>query len=734
MAEQESKRRISRRDFLKLLTAGAAGSFLAGCAGPPGPDEAVPYYQDPPAGAAGESVWYATVCRMCPAGCGIRVRTVEGRAKKIEGNPEHPISQGRLCALGQAGLQHLYNPDRITRPFRRLGSKIQPVQWDEGISLVADAIRKANARGPGRVAIWTGPVRGTRRVAVEAFAQASGARHATFSPFAPGPERAAHRQFYGSTFLPTYELAEADFVLCLGADYLERWLSPVYYGVAYGKFRQGRENARGYLIHVSPRLSMTAANADEWIPVRPGTEGALALAIANVLLSEGLARRPQAVAEQALDHYSPEWAAQITGVPTETIIRIARLMGRAQHPLVLAGGPAAAHTNGTQNILAGLLLNELTGQRTWRLTLSYADTMLDLFYWRPRRYALAEAQQLVTDMRMGSIEVLLVLDSNPVFELPRSLGFVAAADKVGLIASLPSFPDETAAISDVVLPDHTYLERWAVDAPDPQPRTMTLSMQQPVTTPLYDTWSAERALAQTALNVDPSAPTRINLRDDKELALDVVSGFAGALLSAFWAEVSGAGARGFWSREPHAPAPPVKGCPPGWIEPRFQPEGGLHLLPYPTVAFWDGSGANLPWMQEFADPMTSIVWDSWAEMHPQTARKLGIRDGEVAVLSTPWGEMRVAVVLHEGLHPDVVAVPVGQGYTAYGRYARGTGANPLALLAPLADEQSGALAWAATKVQVKRTGKKADLVRMAHRPKPLPGSEVIRIAKGPKPL
>jgi molybdopterin-containing oxidoreductase family iron-sulfur binding subunit len=139
-------------------------------------------------------------------------------------------------------------------------------------------------------------------------------------------------------------------------------------------------------------------------------------------------------------------------------------------------------------------------------------------------------------------------------------------------------------------------------------------------------------------------------------------------------------------------------------------------------------------MQEFADPMTSIVWDSWAEMHPQTARKLGIRDGEVAVLSTPWGEMRVAVVLHEGLHPDVVAVPVGQGYTAYGRYARGTGANPLALLAPLADEQSGALAWAATKVQVKRTGKKADLVRMAHRPKPLPGSEVIRIAKGPKPL
>ena len=730
MAEQESKRRISRRDFLRLLTAGAAGSFLAGCAGPPGPDEAVPYYQDPPAGAAGESVWYATVCRMCPAGCGIRVRTVEGRAKKIEGNPEHPISQGRLCALGQAGLQHLYNPDRITRPFRRLGSKIQPVQWDEGISLVADAIRKANARGPGRVAIWTGPVRGTRRVAVEAFAQASGARHVAFSPFAPGPERAAHRQFYGSTFLPTYELAEADFVLCLGADYLERWLSPVYYGVAYGKFRQGRENARGYLIHVSPRLSMTAANADEWIPVRPGTEGALALAVANVLLSEGLARRPQAVAEQALAHYSPEWAAQITGVPTETIIRIARLMGRARHPLVLAGGPAAAHTNGTQNILAGLLVNALSLHEGPTVALSRGLAGSPPLM-QSHHDSTVEVRRLLTDMQAGKVDVLLVLDANPAFELPGATGFLRAAEKVRMMVGLTTFPDETAALADLVLPDHTYLERWGVDVPEPQPPVSTVTFQQPVVTPLYDTRAAESVLSAVARGVGAVHRETIVWDDDEYLTRRVLDYSFGCREPAALRERMARG--GLWGARYSIARSPVQ-WQPRWIEPQFQPDDGMHLLPYPTVAFWDGSGANLPWMQEFADPMTSIVWDSWAEMHPQTARKLRIRDGEVAVLSTPWGEMRVAVVLHEGLHPDVVAVPVGQGHSGYGRYAHGTGANPLALLAPLADEQSGALAWAATKVQVKRTGKKADLVRMAHRPRPLPGSEVIRIAKGPKPL
>ena len=129
---------INRRDFLKILGVGGAATALVGCAAEP-PETLIPYLIPPEEIVPGVATWYATVCRECPAGCGMLVRTREGRAVKVEGNPSHPVNRGRLCARGQASLQGLYNPDRIRQPLLRGDSgQFQSISWEEAERQIFD--------------------------------------------------------------------------------------------------------------------------------------------------------------------------------------------------------------------------------------------------------------------------------------------------------------------------------------------------------------------------------------------------------------------------------------------------------------------------------------------------------------------------------------------------------------------------------------------------------------------
>jgi anaerobic selenocysteine-containing dehydrogenase len=128
----------------------------------------------------------------------------------------------------------------------------------------------------------------------------------------------------------------------------------------------------------------------------------------------------------------------------------------------------------------------------------------------------------------------------------------------------------------------------------------------------------------------------------------------------------------------------------------------FHFLPYPSLQFYDGSAAHLPWLQELPDPMTSAMWSSWVEINPKTAERLNIAQGDIVEIASPVGALRSPAFINPGLAPEIIAMPVGQGHSTYTRYASGRGQNPVEIIAPVAEATTGALAWAATRVKVTR--------------------------------
>ncbi|MCZ6642744.1 MAG: molybdopterin-dependent oxidoreductase, partial [Gammaproteobacteria bacterium] len=269
---------IDRRDFLKLVGAGSAGvgaGFMLRESIKHPVEYLIPHVVAPEDFSTGIATWYNTVCSMCAAGCGISVRTREGRAKKIEGNPLHPVSQGRLCALGQSGLQVLYNPDRLTGPLMQTAERgsmsFAKITWEEGLSKVADRLDLLRAARRGnRVCLLSQGVRGHLAQLLELFMEQLGSERLLHYDFDhPHTLYAANKRFFGEERLPYYDLKNTRYLLSFGADYLGNWISPVHHSLGFGHSRQGRPDVRGRFVQIEPRMSLSGAAADEWIAARP---------------------------------------------------------------------------------------------------------------------------------------------------------------------------------------------------------------------------------------------------------------------------------------------------------------------------------------------------------------------------------------------------------------------------------------------------------------------------------
>lgn len=714
--------KFSRRDFLKIA-AGAAG-LTATALSPVVRREVVePFVQPPEAALPGDATWYATTCRQCPAGCGIIVRTVNGRAKKIEGNPLHPLNQGKVCARGQAGLQVLYNPDRLQNAVQQSGGRgsrqFEPLYWEDALDLLAEKITSLS--NPDRLAFFGGLMPDPLYLLASRLLKALGASppinfdmHCAFE----GRRAAQHlsQLFFGSSDLPIYDLAGTEVVFSFGANLLETWMSPVAQSRAYGSLRQGRFGGRGLLMQFEPRLSPTAACADEWIPLRPGSEGFVALAIGRIIVEENLGhvgnQRANAVLYQNVD--VSEMSA-VSGVPIPTLRHLATIFADAGQAVAIPGGYLAGQRNGLSSMLAVQALNFVIAQigRAGGVFLSQPGPTEAL-----RRVATVDPFEHVVDlidrMKAGKVDLLLIHGVNPLFDLPPAAGFAEAVANVPFVVSFSSFVDETAVAADLILPDHTYLESWGFQVPMPGADRLVVSGQQPVVVPLYDTRSTADALLGLASRLGGEAATALPWNDEAVFVQQTVGELFGSSLSAydaatdagFWARWRQYG--GWWSergiqREPVVSETIKRPLP--ITAPDFA--GGLdaypfYLYPYPSLLLDDGRGANQPWLQETPDPMTTASWGTWVELNPETARELGVTDNDIVRVTSPYGVLEAPVVVYPGIRPDVVAIPVGQGHTDYGRFASQRGSSPLALLAPMVAPDTGELAWGATRVQVKR--------------------------------
>ncbi|HVH09272.1 MAG TPA: molybdopterin-dependent oxidoreductase [Gemmatimonadales bacterium] len=344
---------MDRRRFLTVLGASGGAAAAAGCDIRPEPTEhLVPYTVPPENQVPGIATYYATTCRECAAGCGLHAKVREGRVIKLEGNPDSPINQGRLCSRGQAALQGLYNPDRLTRPMARgPDGHWHELPWADAIARLESNLKAA--RGKGIVAL-TGLETGAFGDLVRTWAAAVGGRHVTYEPFAFEALREGNRLAFGTATIPSYDFAGARYIISFGADFMETWLSPVGYQLGFTRahaFDAGRDGgAMAKFVYVGPRLALTGMSADEWIAAAPGTEGMLALALAHVIVRERLAPLPADVprVRAALDAHAPEQVSATVGIDAGAITRLAREFAASKSGLAVAGGVAAQYPNGAE--------------------------------------------------------------------------------------------------------------------------------------------------------------------------------------------------------------------------------------------------------------------------------------------------------------------------------------------------------------------------------------------------
>jgi len=718
---------IDRREFLRLVGVGGvsvgAGFMLAEAIKHP-IEHLIPYAVPPEEFSPGIATMYNTVCRMCPAGCGITVRTREGRAKKIEGNPLHPVNQGRLCALGQAGLQVLYNPDRLTAPMIQSGErnsdKFVQTTWEDGLSRVAKQLTQASGSGKNIVILSEG-IRGHLADLFELFVAQLGSGSLLHYDFAyPHALQAANRKLFGIDQLPYYDIRNSSYLLSFGADYLNNWLSPVHYSLGFGDSRHGNDDSRGYFVQIEQKMSISGAAADEWVPARPGTEGVLALGLAHKLLADGVYDAADAADwDAALEIYSADYVAAKTGLPSDTINHLASAFSGAERALAIGGGAAGGYSNSVDTLVAINVLNYLVGNigKPGGVVFNPATAVGESMNNRQANYQ--SMQDFIEAAGNGHIDVLVINNTNPAYSLPQSAGFNEALASIPLVVSLSSFMDETTAMADIILPSHTYLESWGDDAPEPGVGFPIGSIAQPVVSPLYNTRATGDILLGLArkLGFDNAMPwttlqeylkacwRQIHARSSNE-EQDFDS---------FWRDVLRSGVWGEDRREPDTVVIEKQIIDDLRVaEAEFagsEEDYPFVLQPYLSTAMYDGRGANLPWMQELPDPTTSIVYGSWVEMNPVTADKMGLADGDLVQVSSVEGSFEAPLVIFPAIMPDVIAAPIGQGHDALGRYAKDRGSNPLKILAGKTDPLSGGLATSATRVSVVATGRRALPVR-----------------------
>ncbi len=707
---------FNRRDFLKVLGWGGTAVALSGCGNTSiedGKETVTSYVTLPSYVIPSISNYFNSTCAQCEAGCNIMGRVREGRVLKAEGNPNSPINRGRMCGLGLSGVQAHYNPDRVRQPLL----KGEAITWDKALGVIAD---KLNGVKGAEVAFLTGNMSGHVQALLGNYMDELGSKnHFSYEAISPAVLRAANKKAYGVS-MPRYRIDKARVVVSFGADFLGAWVSPVHFSQQYAQFRKGsRPEGRGVLVQIEPKMTLTGANADRWIGVRPGSEGVLALGIINALGKAGLAIPADVAA--ASKAYTPERVSGETDVTVEQIEKLAALLKERTPSLVLTGNAAEGYAHGSQNAAAIALLNRVLGNIGKTVEASASVPFPQIAPTVGNRASLVS---LNDGLAAGKYKVVFSYGVNPVFSAPAALKFKDNYAKADFKVAFAQYLDETAQAADLVLPLESAMEDWATVVPEymaaPEGAGSAgyaqMSFRQPLMDKLYpDT----RGIGDILLAL---------LKQRKADKYKEFDDFYAYLRSAVLKNKVALGGKAtddddvFWDETLSKGFVPMKGIA-GAVSAKASAsdlrlpsatadqEYPLRLIPAVSASMRDGRNANEPWLQESPDPLTTIVWDSWVEINPKTAAKLGIVEGDIVEVASRSGTIRTQAYLFPGIHPDAVSVPVGYGHEAMGRYAKGVGANVFAILDAVFDKETGELALNETGVKISKTGQRVVIVK-----------------------
>lgn len=758
---------ISRRTFLKLSAFTGAALVVSRIFKKP-----VIASPEPPLKNVDVTItekWIPTSCLNCTTRCATLVRVVNGKAVRIAGNPLSQVSEGETCPRSHVGLQVLYDADRVNSPLKRTnpskGRGIDPgwtpISWEEALSEVGNRLKSLRDKGqPHQLLLLHGLNTISDEDLISRFGDAYGTPNViSGDALESEAEKAGEWMADGNYTQSAYDLARTNYILAFGASIIESSKPLARNLRMWGKIREERPN-RAKVVVIDPRYSVTAARADQWIPINPGTDGALAMAIANVIISESLYDTNfvkdwtagfDEYKELALGCYSPDAAAAITGIDADTIRQIAREFAVTKPAIAWRGRGATSWPNGSYNSYAIFCLNALVGSIdvpggvTYQENPKYKDMLepaedtiskngkakprIDL-----RKTSEFPAAEVVTNQVADSIlngkpyqvDVAIGFNANFNMSAPGTGRWDKAMAKVPYYIHIAPFISEMAEFADIVLPSCTFLEQWSYDHSPPGPGFAEVKIKQPVVEPLHNTKSVADIVFEIARRVGgTTAQSFANIGDNAEGFVR----FRTANLTS-WEELR---ERGVWigpaygyykyNRIFNTPSKKLEFYSRN-LEALLKESGKtvdkLALLPHyanfnllgdinkyplflstyrPLLSIENGS-QNYPWAQEIFLVMHGTGWTNFAEINSQTAHALGISDGDMVWVESPFDKIKIKARVFEGIHPYVVSIAHNQGHYANGKWQKGIGVNPNQITGVDYDHTSGQIACFNTRVKV----------------------------------
>jgi thiosulfate reductase/polysulfide reductase chain A len=680
----------------------------------------------------------ATACEVCPNKCAVLAVVEDGRIRKLNPNPASPKSRGMLCARGNAAVKSVYDPDRVKQPLIRAGArgegKWRAASWDEAFDFAAERLQAIkDTHGPEAVIFSS--TEGFQEEFFRNFGLAFGSpnilRHPTLC-------LASVNLAYSMTFgtVPSFDLLNADYVIMSGANRFESIITPDTMDLV-----ESTMNRKAKLVYLDPRFTVTAAKADEWYPIRPGTDLAFILALLHVILGEERYDR-EFVAERCLGidelrahiaPYTPQWAEAETEIPAADIARIAReLADAAPRAVYYAGRRSSWYSNDFQMRRAQAILNAVIG--SWDreggivpnskialgelLFLPWDDPVAARVDEIDTRFPLAakgdgvflQARENVLAGTPYPVKGWMVYKQDPVNALPdraRTLRMLEGLDFVGVVDTQLS---DTAWYADVVFPESTYLER--LDPLHMLPGIWpVVVMRQQVVPPIHDT--------KPNLEIMQGLATRLGLADyfdftiedwveaqAEELPVDspleylkehgvfAAEGapFYGSTRSPEHRFLTKSGKIELYSQRladaGHDPLPV-------YSAPAQPPPGAFRMVLGRKATHTHAATTNNEWLAELDGAN-----DLW--LNPQPAAELGIASGDLVEVSSDAGTVRLPARVTEEIRPDCVFMLHGFGKLSRALRRAVGGASDADVLTTAMDRVSGNAAFHETFVRVRR--------------------------------
>ncbi len=651
-------RDINRRTF--LANAAASGALFA-IKGKPSDsvNKLIPYVIPPEVIRPGKWTHIATTCRECPAGCGMYVRHRDSRIIKCEGNPDHPISKGGLCPRGQSAPQGLYDPDRIRYPSLVIDNQLKAISWKEALSRIRTSLSQKDNSLSVITDLQTGILSSIMQSCLHSFGSS---RFLIYEPFNFEPLKSAHEALYEIPQIPRYQLDGFEFILSLGADFLETWISPVEQAWQFSEFRAKNlsQSTTNKFVYIGPRFSMTAANADEFIRVEPGNERWVAFSILKSMLNMNLVKKNADVIKKVVDQLGEPPTISNKILSSQKINRIAQEFASSQSIALAAPTAARNSTVARDTAFAAALLNFISGGNSFDFSRFHAFGK-----------TATEEQTTLFLNQITDKDTVIIHNSNIVFTRPDAAEHLRRARSVIYLSVIP---DETAKYAHLLLPIDSPLESWG----DYEPYSGIYSFMQPAMARVVKSRSAGDIFIDLCRGIKASpfadndtfrsvffkhlSQLRDTLQPDSDLTSLLRKGFLITNPSPLISSLHFSGYKYSEAKEPVA-------------------KNRFNLWTWPSIMYYDGRLSNRGWLQETPDPVSNAVWSSWAELHPQTAELFNLKQGNNIKITSENAFIELPVRISDEIDPSSLAVMIGQGHNSpWLRVAKGIGANPFEII------------------------------------------------------